>query len=97
MKRKPTPAPKRKNSARPKPAAAKTNVAKPGKQARTKHDVILGLLRKEGGTNLLMLVDATGWQPHSLRGFLAGTVRKKLGLKLTSEKANGERRYRIEK
>ena len=38
---------------------------------------------------------STGWQPHTVRGFLAAVVRKKLGLKLESEKADGERVYRI--
>jgi Protein of unknown function (DUF3489) len=38
---------------------------------------------------------STGWQPHTVRGFFAAVVRKKLGLKLESEKADGERVYRI--
>jgi hypothetical protein len=53
------------------------------------------LLRRREGATLAALVKATGWQPHSIRGFLAGTVRKKLKLPLTSEKVQGVRTYRI--
>jgi hypothetical protein len=38
---------------------------------------------------------STGWQPHTVRGFFAAVVRKKLGLRLESEKTDGERVYRI--
>ena len=41
------------------------------------------------------IVRSTGWQPHTVRGFFAAVVRKKLGLRLESEKTDGERVYRI--
>lgn len=63
----------------------------------TKHDRVLTLLSRREGATIPEMMEATGWQQHSVRGFLAGTVKKKLGFKLTSSKAEGEvRRYRIE-
>lgn len=62
----------------------------------SKHDRILALLSQDGGATLTDLMDATGWQQHSLRGFLSGTVKKKLGLELTSTKDGAEdRRYHV--
>lgn len=62
----------------------------------TKHDRILSLLSQQDGATIPDLMEATGWQQHSIRGFLAATVKKKLGLDLTSTKVDGElRRYRI--
>lgn len=63
----------------------------------TKHDRILTLLNRREGATVPEMMEATGWQQHSVRGFLAGTVKKKLGFTLGSSKASGElRRYRIE-
>lgn len=63
----------------------------------TKHDRILTLLSRREGATVPEMIEQTGWQQHSVRGFLAGTVKKKLGFILTSSKASGEpRRYRIE-
>jgi Protein of unknown function (DUF3489) len=63
----------------------------------TKHDRVLTLLTKREGATIPEMMEATGWQQHSMRGFLAGTVKKKLGFTLTSSKAAGElRRYRID-
>ena len=63
----------------------------------TKHDRILTLLTRRDGATIPEMMDAFGWQQHSVRGFLAGTVKKKLGFPLTSPKAEGElRRYRID-
>lgn len=62
----------------------------------TKHTLLLQLLSRADGTTIADMMQATNWQQHSVRGFLAGTVKKKLGLALTSSKVEGEpRRYRI--
>jgi hypothetical protein len=65
--------------------------------AGSKQDSVLALFRRPEGASLDALVKATGWQKHSVRGFLAGMVRKKLKLPLVSEKVDGVRTYRIGK
>ena len=63
----------------------------------TKHERLLTLLSRPEGASIEDMMQATKWQQHSVRGFLAGTVKKKLGFPLTSSKLNGDvRRYRIE-
>jgi hypothetical protein len=61
----------------------------------SKQDKIVALLQRREGVTLDALVKETQWQKHSVRGFLAGTVRKKLKLSLLSEKIDGVRTYRI--
>ncbi len=62
----------------------------------SKHDQILDLLRRAQGASLKELQKASGWQSHSVRGFLSGTVKKKLKLNLSSTKSeDGERRYTV--
>jgi len=65
--------------------------------AAGKTGVILDLLRRPEGTTISDLCVATGWQAHSVRGALSGTIKKKLGLQLLSEKTEAGRVYRIAK
>jgi hypothetical protein len=61
----------------------------------TKQSAAIEMLRSPGGASMAALTKATGWQPHSVRGFLAGIVRKRLKLDLKSAVVGGIRIYRI--
>lgn len=61
----------------------------------TKQGRVIEMLQSKDGTSIQALMDATGWQQHSVRGFLAGVVRKRLKLNLVSEVYAGVRTYRI--
>ena len=85
----------------PKPRkSGKASVRKkavPSRLDRSKKDVILQLLKRPTGVSLEKLMAATGWQAHSVRGFLSAAVGKRMGLKVASSKGNsGQRVYRIE-
>ena len=69
---------------------------KPATNKQTKQQTCLDLLNRQEGATIEELQVVTGWQQHSVRGFLAGAVKKKLGLALLSERPDaGSRRYRI--
>jgi hypothetical protein len=64
-------------------------------RSETKHARIIAMLRAPAGATINAMTTATDWQQHSVRGFLAGVVRKKLGLNLVSEQTDKGRVYRI--
>jgi hypothetical protein len=69
---------------------------KPNLERVTKQERMLTLLSRPEGASIAEMMQATDWQQHSVRGFLAGTVKKKLGFSLTTSRAAGDvRRYRI--
>lgn len=78
-------------------AAAKSlKSASRAENGNSKTELVLKKLRLTKGVTIEMLMEVTGWQAHSVRGFLSGIVKKKLALKLVSDIAkDGTRRYRI--
>lgn len=64
-------------------------------RAGTKQATAIEMLRSSGGTTIEALMKATRWQQHSVRGFLAGVVRKRLKLNLDSSVVDGQRVYRV--
>ncbi len=80
-----------------KPGRSATNATPaPPARAGTKQATLIDLLRRPGGATIADLVKATGWQPHSVRGAISGALKKKLGLKVTSETVEKRGRvYRI--
>jgi hypothetical protein len=75
-----------------KPKAA----AQPTARAETKQAIVLALLRRQNGASIPEIIDATDWQPHSVRGFFAGALKKRLKIDVVSDKGeDGIRRYYI--
>lgn len=94
---------KRKVAPRTKPKRSNAAKGHRGRNQRTKSgsatktQLCVDLLSRAGGVTLEEMQKATGWQPHSVRGFLSGTVKKMAGLRLSSEKpGEGPRRYRVQ-
>ena len=76
--------------------AAPANSKTPRTRENSKQAQMIELLKRPDGATLNQLVEATGWQAHTVRGAMAGALKKKLGLTITSDKATGqERTYRI--
>jgi hypothetical protein len=88
------PASRRAGKAKSRPRAASVS-SKAAMPTETKHARIIAMLRSSAGATITSMMTATDWQQHSVRGFLAGIVRKKLGLNLVSEQTDKGRVYRI--
>ena len=78
-----------------KPCAARKSRAAGEPKRKTKSDAVRALLTRSRGATIDEMMKATGWQAHSVRGFLAGTVKKKLGRQVVSDASEKGRIYRI--
>lgn len=87
--------PSKKTAAKATPNAIAEKVSAKGR-ANSKKTAVLDLLRRKDGATLAEIAKATGWKNHSIRGFISGTVGKRMGLKVESSKSDsGERTYKI--
>ena len=89
-----TRSPARKNKGKSRTRSASVS-SKSAVRPDTKHARIIAMLRAPAGATIAAIMAATDWQQHSVRGFLAGVVRKKLGLNLVSEQTDRGRVYSI--
>ena len=86
--------PKRPAKAAPRPQAGAEPAAAPGVTRLSRTASLIALIQRKQGATLDEMVAVTGWQRHSVRGALSGAVAKTLGGRVTSEVADGVRRYR---
>jgi hypothetical protein len=78
------------------PPAGRTGARKGAVREGTKQAQMVGMLKRAEGATLAQIVQVTGWQPHTVRGALAGALKKRLGLTIISEKVEGRGRvYRV--
>lgn len=80
---------------RKKPAARKTSPKTTATKSPTKQEQLLALLRRPQGTTIEQAARTLDWQTHSVRGIISGVLKKRLGLTITSEEAEGGRVYRV--
>jgi Protein of unknown function (DUF3489) len=90
----------RRRQVAPKKASARNKAsrrARPAGRKNTKTAKVIALLQQPDGATLRAIMRATGWQTHSVRGFVSGQLKKKLGLKVRSSQRDGERVYSIKR
>ena len=77
-----------------KPSTRATPVAE---TKTSKQNMVLAMLRRANGASIAEIIEATGWQPHSVRGFFAGALKRRLKINVVSEKSveTGTRRYHV--
>jgi hypothetical protein len=78
-------------------SATKARSQKPKASSVTKQDQVLAMLRRPNGASVAEIAGATDWQPHSVRGFMSGALKKRLKIDVVSSKdeRSGERRYHV--
>lgn len=89
------PKPQRSSRAKPAEPAAETPTTPPAERRVSRADMLISLMRAEAGATAAELGAAVGWQVHSVRGFIAGTLKKRADLTVTAAREDGATRYRV--